>query len=99
LNDAPNDKKLDWLRPGSPAKQELIHYFAALGSRQLERFELFELKRHVEHLSLAMENLNLVIASRDTQIAALDRTIAAIYDSNSWRLLKPLRIFRGWLTR
>lgn len=46
LNNAPENKKLQWLQPNSPEKQLLISYFAALGSRQLERFELIELKQH-----------------------------------------------------
>ena len=46
LNNAPDNKKLEWLQSDSPEKQGLIRYFAALGSRQLERFELNELKQH-----------------------------------------------------
>lgn len=40
LNNAPDDKKLDWLRPSSPEKERLIEYFTALGSMQWERYEL-----------------------------------------------------------
>ncbi|CAA9891196.1 putative glycosyltransferase [Candidatus Methylobacter favarea] len=69
LNNAPDDKKLEWLQPGSPEKQRLIKYFAALGSRQLERFELNELKQHAA-------NLNQVVADRQAQIASLNQAVA-----------------------
>jgi len=42
LNNAPDDMRLEWLQPDSPEKHILMNYFAALGSRQLERFELNE---------------------------------------------------------
>lgn len=64
LNDAPNAKKLEWLYPDSPEKQKLINYFAALGSRQLERFELNELRQQVALLGK-------VVAEREAQIASL----------------------------
>ena len=69
LNNAPDDKKLEWLQPDSPEKQRLINYFASLGSRQLERYELNELK-------LKVNNLNQSITKRDEHIAALNQAIA-----------------------
>ena len=47
LNNAIVDKKLEWLQLFSPEKQRLKNYFAVLGSRQLDRFELNELKQQV----------------------------------------------------
>ncbi len=83
LNNAPDDKRLEWLQPGSPDKQFLINYFAALGSRQLERYELNELKQHAANLNQIIAerdgqiaNLNQAIAERDGQIASLTQTVA-----------------------
>jgi hypothetical protein len=52
LNNATYTEDLEWLHPRthaheSPDKQRLINYFAALGTRQLECFELGELKQLV----------------------------------------------------
>jgi uncharacterized coiled-coil protein SlyX len=69
LNNAPDGKKIHWLQPGSPEKQILINYFSALGSRQLVRFEVNELKRYAA-------NLNQVVAERDGRIASLNRAVA-----------------------
>jgi len=67
LNNAPKeDKRLEWLHPSSPEKQRLKNYFAALGLRQLERFELNEHKA----------TLNQTIAERDGQVASLNQTVA-----------------------
>lgn len=106
LNNAPSEKTLDWLRPGSPEKQALIKYFSALGSRQLERYELIELRQHISNLNRAVTErdtqiatLNQTVTERDAQIATLnqavserDSQIAALYNSASWRLTRPLRI-------
>lgn len=69
LNNAPDDKKLEWLYPNSPEKQNLVNYFAALGSRQLERFELNELRGQVVALTQA-------VAERDSQIVSFDEALA-----------------------
>jgi glycosyltransferase involved in cell wall biosynthesis len=50
LNKAPDDKRLEWLYPNSPEKQKIVNYFDALGSRQVERFELAALKGQVAAL-------------------------------------------------
>ena len=44
LNNGSADKRLDWLQPDSFTKQQVLAYFAALGSRQLEYYELIEFK-------------------------------------------------------
>ena len=83
LNNAPDNKKLECLQPNSPEKQRLINYFAALGTRQLERFELNELKQHAANLNQAVAerdgqigNLNQAIAERDGHIANLNQAVA-----------------------
>ena len=68
LNNAPPDKRLEWLQPDSPEKEVLKNYFAALGSRQLERFELNELKQHAA-------SLNQAVTERDGQIATLNQAV------------------------
>ena len=91
LNNASVEKKLDWLQPNSPEKQRLKDYFVALGSRQLERFELIELKKRVA-------DLNKIVAERDRRLANLNQLVAeldvqclAIQASLSWRATAPLR--------
>jgi glycosyltransferase involved in cell wall biosynthesis len=83
LNNAADDKKLEWLQNGSPRKEEIINYFAALGSRQWERFELNELKQQVTILNQAVAErdgqiaeLNQAVAERDGQIAELNQAVA-----------------------
>ena len=105
LNNAPDDNKLAWLQPNSPEKQLLINYFAALGSRQLERFEFKELKQHTANLNQAVAerdgqiiSLNQAVAERDGQIISLNQAVAErdgvihqMLSSTSWRLTLPLR--------
>jgi GT2 family glycosyltransferase len=68
LNTILDDKKLHWLQLDSPEKQQLLNYFASLGSRQLERFEIKELKQRVV-------NLNQTLGERDGQIANLSQIV------------------------
>ncbi len=83
LNNAVDDKKLEWLQTGSAEKQRLTKYFAALGSRQLERFDLNQLKQHACSLDQAVvdrdgqiADLNQAVAERDGQIAILNQAVA-----------------------
>lgn len=83
LNNAPQDKKLEWLQPDSSEKQRLKNYFAALGSRQLERYELNELKQHAASLNQAVverdgqiTDLDQAVVDRDRQIASLNQVVA-----------------------
>lgn len=69
LNNAPDNKRLEWLQSSSPVKQRLLNYFAALGSRQLERFELNELKQRAFSLTQA-------VAEHDGQIVNLNQAVA-----------------------
>jgi len=102
LNNAPDEKKLEWLQPDSPEKQSLISYFTALGLRQLESFELNEQKQHIVNLNQAVserdERLNETIAQNVSLSQMLDKQnsmINTLLSSTSWRLTKPLR----WLGR
>ncbi len=62
LNDESASKTLAWLAPRKKAQLPLKEYFAALGARQLERFEQGLIKKHVA-------SLNHLVAERDAQIA------------------------------
>ena len=91
LSNAPDDKVLGWLQPNSTEKQQLINYFSALGSHQLERFELNELKPQVANLNQAVSERDGQIAERDGQIANLNQALEAMRNSTSWRVTQPLR--------
>ncbi len=69
LNNAPDDKKLAWLQPDSPEKQKLINYFASIGSRLLESYQL-------NQLMVQFDNLSQTLTKRDGHIAALNQAIA-----------------------
>jgi len=82
LNNAPGSRRQEWLHLDASKRDRLRTYFAALGSRQLERFELkSELstsktevaERDVVIAGLRQQasNLTQVVAARDTEIADL----------------------------
>ena len=78
LNDMPEDKKLQWLRPGCSEKQMLINYFAALGSKQLESFDYAaSLKQKVMEREWQISSLTQIVAERDQWIAILQKEAAA----------------------
>lgn len=83
LNNATDNNNLDWLQPMSTEKQRLINYFAALGSRQVERFELHEQKQRTASLNQALVererqigSLNQAVAERDGQIGGFNQAMA-----------------------
>lgn len=88
LNNASDNKKLEWLQSNSPEKQQIISYFAALDSRQLENLKLNELMQ-------PNVNLNQAIAERDRKIDNLSAAIEDYQTSTSWRITKPLRLVVG----
>jgi len=122
LNNAIDDNKLEWLKHNAPVKHGLINYFAALGLRQLERYQLNEFKSEIVSLKQALVERDQSIAERDQSIAERDQSIAErdqsiaerdqsiaereaqvvslrnitnlIYQSTSWRLMKPLRMLK-----
>jgi len=82
LNNATDDQRLQWLQPDLLEKQLLISYFAALGARQLDRFELNELKQHANSLNQAvveregqMADLAHAVHDKDVHIANLEEVI------------------------
>jgi glycosyltransferase involved in cell wall biosynthesis len=83
LNNAPVDKKLKWLQLSSSENQRLINYFAALGSRQLDRFEFGVLKQHATSLTQVVAerdgqiiNLNQALSDRDGQIVGFKQELS-----------------------
>jgi hypothetical protein len=89
LNNAPDVKNMDWLQPFSVEKQRLINYFASLGSRQLERFELDELKQQTPILRMA-------VAERDEKIGTYHQAVlgrdAEINNLNKFGLERDVQI-------
>jgi GT2 family glycosyltransferase len=77
LNNAPDDKKLDWLAADSPAKQRFVEYFAALGDRELQRFELIESKRFLTESNRLLTESNRLL--EQTQLDVRDKE-AQLYD-------------------
>lgn len=92
LNNAPANKRITWLQPNSSEKIRLIKYFAALGQRQLERYDLNDLRHHLTNLDQHVTNLTQMITDRDRQISDL-------YCSTSWQVTLPLRIVGHQLKR
>lgn len=83
IEGAPDIKKLDWLDSNSVEQQQLKDYFSALGIRQLERFELDQIKTHAANLDQAMVarddrigRLTQTVVERDGYISSLTQTIA-----------------------
>lgn len=113
LNNAPANRKLEWLQPNSSEKQKVISYFAALGSRQLERFELHELKQQNQTLTQAIAerdgmiaNFNQDLIERDALITRLNQDLVVRdlpmqhkLQSNSLKTLAPIRAVRRFISR
>jgi len=90
LNNAPNEKKLFWLDPNCPERQNLVRYFASLGEKQSERFELFMLKKDLGQITGQIDKLKQLIQERDSQIDQLKRLI----QERDWEIValrNPLR--------
>lgn len=82
LNNAPDEHKLEWLQPNNPEKHLLFNYFAALGLRQLGRYEINEQKQHIVSLNQTISErneqiaiFNQVISERDEHINTLNKTL------------------------
>jgi lipopolysaccharide biosynthesis protein len=72
LNNAPENKKLQWLDSNSLEKQLFIRYFAALGSRQLE---CFESKAVTESDSCQIADLSQAVTERDAEITNFSQAV------------------------
>ena len=68
LNDAEAGEQIPWLRPDFQDKKLLVDYFAALGQRQVERYESGELVRRVVSLK---QNHEQLVSERDAHISNL----------------------------
>ncbi|HIG91616.1 MAG TPA: hypothetical protein EYQ77_04250, partial [Methylococcaceae bacterium] len=75
LNNAPAQKKLPWLQPGSPEKQDVINYFAALGSRQLERYGLSQVESRADEQGRHIVVLTQALTEREEQVKSLDQLV------------------------
>jgi glycosyltransferase involved in cell wall biosynthesis len=73
LNDAAEGTRLPWLEPGSAVKRTLAGYFASLGARQVDRYDIRELREHVT-------TLTRLLAERDAQLAGRDDHIGSVSD-------------------
>jgi hypothetical protein len=97
LNNAPDDKKLDWLRPNSPEKQRLTDYFSALGSMQLERYELKAqiagLKAQIAGLHTEIGRIKSTISWQITKPLRLLATIARLF----WNIFPGKRRVNQWV--
>jgi hypothetical protein len=75
LNDAPETRKQNWLRLDASGKERLRAYFAALGARQMERFEwnseLRTLRQQVLARDAEITNLSQAADERGGQIVDL----------------------------
>ncbi len=99
LNNAPDDKELEWLQTTADEKQKLIRYFVALGSRQWERFKSNELKEEAARLTRILTEHDAQIGSLHKALADRDAQINALHKSMSWRMTWPLRIIGQPLKR
>ncbi len=98
LDNAPDDKKLEWLQPDSPEKLKLVNYFGALGSQQLKRYELNELKHSLNSLNQALAGRDGLVASLNKALAVRDSEIVQMRSSYPWRITLALREMRRWIT-
>lgn len=94
INDPQNQRNLPWLETGALEKKQLINYFAALGARELERYEL----------NLVYRPLAKVVVERDAQIASLSKLVAeseekinAMLASRLWRMTRSLLYPVQWV--
>ena len=69
LNNAPDEKKCEWLHLSKDETQIFKEYFAALGGRQMERYEYDDLKK-------ILAQREQVLLERDRQINEYSRQIA-----------------------
>lgn len=94
INDPQNQRTLPWLGAAARDKTQLISYFAALGARELERYEL----------NLVYKPLSKIIVERDAQIASLSKQVAeseerinAMLASRLWRMTRSVRDLVQWV--
>lgn len=105
MNHAPKIRRQKWLHLGASEKDRLTRYFAALGDRQLERFEskqdLLASHTHVENLSAIVVDRERQIAELRQHASNLDSIIATLrqHTSNLEQELSTRDIHIGNLSR
>jgi len=82
LANCSTEKQLSWLVSDAPEQQILKNYFATLGSRQVERYELIDRVGEIANLNQAVSErdeqlarLNQVVIERDEQIASMNQVV------------------------
>ena len=68
IKDTSNTNNLSWLQPNTLEQKQFINYFNALGSRQLERFDLSLVKSQIDEQSRQLTSTDLIISAQATQI-------------------------------
>ncbi|MDO8412890.1 MAG: class I SAM-dependent methyltransferase [Gallionellaceae bacterium] len=76
LDNGPAAKQLSWLISDPDEQQILIKYFAAIGTRQVERYELNDLHKLVGGRDGQITNLSQAVAERDGQMVSLNQMVA-----------------------
>ncbi|MDD2685722.1 MAG: glycosyltransferase [Gallionella sp.] len=77
LNNAPAEKKLACLNSPAAEKKLFVNFFAALGARQLERFDLsWQYKPQLVNLEQVIHNKDVHIGNLDSQIFHLNQAVA-----------------------
>jgi hypothetical protein len=89
LNDAPDNKQLEWLKPNFFQKNDLVSYFAALGESQINYLQIEKLKfflqsphlgmkekdEHIFHLQQVNGEVKLKISHLENVVLELNETI------------------------
>jgi GT2 family glycosyltransferase len=78
LNNATPDNKIEWMNPAMPERLEFTDFFAALGARQLERFDAQELAKQLVNRDELAALLRKDIAQKDAAIVELQAAIASL---------------------
>ena len=73
---SPTERQLPWLKIGSSKQRVLREYFAALGSVQIDRYELGKTRQVVSERDIRLNALEHSAAASEESIAALQRDLA-----------------------
>jgi hypothetical protein len=85
LNDFKNENKILWLNKKSIQKDLITRYFTSIGLLALEQFDSVE--------------KNKKIYQQNAHIEKLQQSIDSILNSSSWKITKPLRGIRKFLSQ
>lgn len=90
------EKLEEWLQPASDFQKMLKEFFAALGERQAERYEINVLKNDLQKINIALTEkdnhiagLDQALAEKDNHIAGLDQALA-VKDNHIAELLQTV---------